>query len=288
MPKVERGNCAMDIAETTIEALSESRLTVTPSTPAIGAEVSGVDLREPLTPDLRDEFRRLLLRHRVLFLRGQQIDTEDHIAFAKNFGRIMIFPTVLDAHPVHPGVHLVRPRRRATGWHVDASGLFAPPVANVLRAINIPPVGGDTIWANGVAVYEGLPDELKETLKGLHVTHDLTQHFHERGIEHPLISHRLVRTHPHTGEKHLFINLAVSPSVIGISPEASEKLIAKLTEEYTRPEYQVRFRWSPGAIAVWDNRVVQHYAVRDYGDFPRHLERILLADFNQPQIEQLI
>jgi taurine dioxygenase len=199
------------------ESSSESRLTVAPSTPVIGAEVSGVDLREPLTPVLRAELRRLLLRHRVLFLRDQQIDTGEQVAFAENFGDMLVFRTGSDPHPGYPGVdqvgiHQVHPapqappseasRAQRFRWHIDASARLVPPAIIVVRAISVPPTGGDSFWSSGVAAYQGLPDDLKESLEGLYVTHDRIWWQHEgRDIDHPLISHRLVRTHPETGEK---------------------------------------------------------------------------------------
>jgi alpha-ketoglutarate-dependent taurine dioxygenase len=178
--------------------------------------------------------------------------------------------------------------RPTGGWHIDASGLMVPPIASVLRAVRIPPVGGDTLWANLAAAYDGLSDELKETIAELYLTHDVTAHFRARGIDYPLMSRPLVRTHPVTGEKVLYVNFMRHPLVVGWSPDRSDALVQRIRDEVTRPEYQVRFRWSPGAIAVWDNRAAHHYAVRDYGDFPRYMERVLITDPQLPIIERLI
>jgi taurine dioxygenase len=184
---------------------------------------------------------------------------------------ILRFPSVRNEDPQHPAVQIVdnrkEPARRPDGgrytggWHIDASGLVVAPFASILRAVTIPPVGGDTVWANLAAAHEGLSDDLKRTLEGLYVTHDVTQHFHERGIEYPLLARRIVGAHPETGEQVLFVNFLQYPQVVGWSAERSAELVATL-KEATRPEYQVRFRWSPGAIAVWDNRAVHHYGVR--------------------------
>ncbi|MGH3671627.1 MAG: TauD/TfdA dioxygenase family protein [Pseudonocardiaceae bacterium] len=123
-------------------------------------------------------------------------------------------------------------------------------------------------------------------MEDLYVTHDRTWWQHEdRAADHPLISHPLVRTHPETGERYLYLNSMLASSIIGMSPEAGDELIKTLGREYTRPEYQVRFHWTPGAIAMWDNRVVQNYTEHDYGDFPRHVDRIFLSDFGQPLVE---
>lgn len=267
------------------EQSSGATLTVTPSTPIIGAEISGVDLREPLTSDVIDEVRQLLARHKVLFFRDQAIDTAQQLAFARNFGGILLFPGVLDAHPEHPGVQIAG---RNAGWHIDATSLVAAPFMSILRAVTTPPVGGDTIWANLAAAYDGLPDALKQTLDGLYVTHGSVEHLRERDTDYPLLSRRVVRTHPETGEKVLFISFMLDPLIVGWSPDKSAALMQKLKEEATRPEYQVRFTWSPGAIAVWDNRAVHHYGVNDYGDFPRRIERVLVVEPTLPLVEQLI
>lgn len=252
-------------------------LTVSPLTPVIGAEISGVDLREPLTTETRDELRSLLFRHRVVFLRGQSLDADQQIAFAEAFGRILEFRSVVDADPLHPGVHQVR--GSTTGWHVDASSLPEPPVATMLRAIDVPEIGGDTLWADGVAAYDGLSDELKATVDGRYLTHGLPQHAEDPDFDRPMVAHRIVRTHPWTGERHLYLNNSLHTTVVGMDQRESDQLVGTLRAEYLRPEYQVRFRWTPGTLAIWDNRVVQHTGTRDYGDYPRHLMRICLADF---------
>jgi taurine dioxygenase len=257
-------------------------LTVTPSSAVIGAELTGVDLGEPLTPALRAEIRRLLGLHKVLFWRDQHLSTAQQVAFVEAFGPVLAFSSVTDENPARPGVHRVR--GSTVGWHIDASTRADPPVATVLRAIDVPPTGGDTIWASGVAAYAALPDALKAQLDGLYVTHGL-RHDPEPGAERPVVCHPLVRTHPETGERLLYINLASwnNSLIVGMSREESDALVAVLAREYLRPEHQVRFQWSPGALAMWDNRAVQHTGVHDYGDFPRRMERICLACFAEAQ-----
>jgi alpha-ketoglutarate-dependent taurine dioxygenase len=257
------------------ESSCESTLTVMLPTPVIGAEISGVDLREPLTAEVCVELRRLLLRHRVLFLRDQQIDTAGLVKFAQTFGPIMPYSGVASAHAEYPEVQIAT---RNAGWHIDASGAVAAPYATVLRAVTIPPVGGDTIWANLVAAYEGLSGETKQTLNGLYLTHSSLRFYRERDTEDPLISYPAVRTHPETNEKVLHINLLAEPLIVGWDRKESDRLVRLLKDEATRPEYQVRFRWSQGAVAIWDNRAVHHYGVNDYGDSPRRMERILIAN----------
>lgn len=278
--------------------LRDGSLTVTPVTPIIGAEITGIDLREPSPPHLVAELRQLLARHKVLLFRGQSIDAEQHLAFGRCFGSLLRFPGVNEEHPEHPGLQIIGswrpPARRPDGsrftggWHIDASGLVVAPFASILRAVTIPPVGGDTVWANLAAAYEGLPDDMKQTLEDLYVIDDLRQHFRERGIEYPLLARPIVRVHPETGEKVLSVNFTQSPQIVDWSAERGAELLQVLKQEATRPEYQVRFRWSPGAIAMWDNRAVHHYAVRDYGDYPRRMERVLVADSRPPLIEELV
>jgi alpha-ketoglutarate-dependent taurine dioxygenase len=253
-------------------------LTVTSSTPVIGAEIGGLDLRVALTPQLRDELHRLLLRHRVLFFRDQYLSTAQQVSFAEAFGPILIFPSIADPDPVHPGVHEVR--GSTVGWHIDASGMLTPPVATVLRAIEIPPTGGDTIWASAVAAYHGLPEQLKDQLGDKYATHGGGHR--DPGTDRPLVAHPVVRCHPETGERFLYLNLApwVKTQIIGLNTHDSAALVKRLAEEYFRPEYQVRFQWSPGAVAMWDNRVVQHTGTQDYGNHRRHMARICLADFH--------
>ncbi len=283
---------------TSPEQLSDGALTVTPSTPVIGAEITGIDLRAPLSPHRAAEIRRLLAHYKVIFFRDQSITAEQHLAFGRSLGSILRFPGVNEEHPQHPGIQIVGswrpPARRADGgrytggWHIDASGLIVAPIASILRAVTLPPVGGDTVWANLAAAYEGLPDDLKPALEGLYVTDDLTQHFRDRGVDYPLLARPIVGTHPETGEKVLRVNFTQYPQVVGWDTERSAELIQTLKQETTRPEYQVRFTWSPGAIAMWDNRAVHHYAVRDYGDFPRRMERVLVAESRLPLVEELI
>jgi taurine dioxygenase len=283
---------------TSPEQSGDSTLTVSPVTPIIGAEISGIDLREPLPSHLIADLKRLLAQHKVLFFRDQAIDADQHLAFGRRFGSILRFPGVNEEHPQHPGLQIIgswRPPARhpdgsryTGGWHIDASGLINAPITSILRAVTIPPVGGDTIWANLAAAYEGLPDDLKHTLDDLYVTDDLRHHFRERGIQYPLLARPIVRTHPETDEKVLSVNFTQHPHIVDWTAAHSTELLQTLKQEATRPEYQVRFTWSPGAIAMWDNRAVHHYAVRDYADFPRHMERVLIAESHLLLAEELL
>lgn len=267
-----------------------------PVTPLTGSEVTGVDLSRPLPGGLLTEIRGLLAERKVLFFRDQHLDTERSLAFARQLGPVLRFASVRAEHPDYPGVHIVSPagdERRADGgrvagfWHIDATSLVTPPFASLLRAVTIPPCGGDTLWANLAAAYDGLPTDLKDTVGDLAVTH----HVPGRPADAsggPLVSWPLVRLHPETKEKILYVNLMLQPRVPGWDRDSSDELMRALEAEITRPEYQARFRWSPGAVALWDNRAAHHYGVADYGDFPRRMERILIADPEQRSAVELI
>jgi len=259
-------------------------LHITRLEPTIGAEIAGIDLRQPLTNALRDELRELLLKHKVLFFRDQAINTEQQIAFAKEFGELYVHPTTQQNDPTLPHAHLIEAQdeRKLYGprisgrWHTDTSWLLQPTLGAVLRAVDLPEVGGDTLWADAGAVYRALPDELRAEID-LHVVHDFKKSLDKVGYDYPILAHPLVRTHPETGEDGLFINFSQNPSVIGWTPQQSKQLIDRLLLEFNKPEHQVRFKWRPGSVAFWDNRSTLHYPVYNYGDYPRRMERVLIA-----------
>ncbi|MEI9992503.1 MAG: TauD/TfdA family dioxygenase [Rhizomicrobium sp.] len=263
-------------------------LAVTKLSPVIGAEVGGIDLRDPLSPELRDELHRLLLEHKVLFFRDQDIDNEQHLAFARNFGKLYDHPSGgLEKHrtiqPIDSREFAKRGYSvRETHWHTDTSWRIDPSFGAVLRAVNIPDVGGDTIWANGGAILRGLPDDLREKIDSLYVIHDFQSALKAAGVRYPLVAHPIVRTHPETAEDIFWVNWSLKPRIVDLDRAESDALLARLYDEVKRPEYQVRFRWRKGSIAFWDNRATLHYAVRDYGDFPRVMERVLIASDDIP------
>ena len=259
--------------------------------PTIGAEVSGVDLRHPLTLEQGDHIKTLLLKHRVLFFRNQPISGDQQLAFARQFGKIYEHPTTRQVdHRVKPdsgqshriSATIAKQEYKATSgvWHSDTSWLVRPTWGAILRAVDIPPLGGDTIWANGHAVYESLSDELKERIENLHVVHDFQSTLRRVGLEYPIVAHRLVRTHPETGEKIVWVNFSQNPSIVGWDRADSAALLDRILAEYSKPEVQVRFKWTPNTVAFWDNRAGLHYAVVNYGDYPRELERVLVEDFD--------
>ncbi len=266
-------------------------LTVKQLEPTIGAEISGIDLRHPLAIEQRDEIKALLLKHRVLFFRDQPINHEQQVAFARQFGKIYAHPSTRDVEkrfdqstPDSHRISAVEQRKtyKVTSgrWHTDTSWLVRPAWGAVLREVDIPPLGGDTVWANGNAVYESLSDELKEKIADLYVVHDFQSALKRVNLDYPIVAHRLVRTHPETGEKILWLNFSQNPSIIGWDRADSAALVAELERAYSRPEFHVRFKWSKHALAFWDNRAGLHYAVSNYGDYPRELERVLVEDFD--------
>lgn len=272
--------------------LAPASLALAPLTPTIGAEVSGVDLSAPLAPETVAAIRAALLDWKVLFFRGQDIDTDQHIAFARAFGELEVHPFA----PHKPGYSEVlaithdrdHPGRENT-WHSDVTWREIPSLGSILHAIEVPPVGGDTLFADMAAAYEGLPDPVKEKIDGAFAVHDFG-HFRaglrkagksEAEIEafnkaYPKVEHPIVRTHPETGAKAIYVNAAFTQHVVGLEKPESDALLAYLYARAAIPEYQCRFRWGAGAVAFWDNRASQHYAVSDYWPAVRRMERVTI------------
>jgi alpha-ketoglutarate-dependent taurine dioxygenase len=268
----------------TRSAAQPSTLSVRPLQPYVGAEVSGVDLREPLTAALRDEIYAALLRYKVIFFRDQPLTREQHIALGSAFGE-------LEAHPVEPtaGYPLILEvkadgviKRGPDIWHTDNMYEAVPPSVSILRAITIPKLGGDTAFSNAIAAYESLDAETKAKIEHLKAEcvfpakrrKDLSpERKAELAAKYPTVEFPVVRIHPDTGERTLFVCEAYSENVIGLEAEESAQLLRLLFDRIKRPENQVRFAWRVNSIAMWDNRAVQHYAVTDYSE-PRHLERV--------------
>lgn len=273
-------------------------LTVTPVSTVLGAEISGLDLREPLTPEIVAAIRAALLRHKVVFFRDQDISHEDHVRFGRYFGE-------LEGHPVTshvPGFpeilhieaadgmklreEIVPLVRVANKWHTDVTFRAAPSMGGVLRARHLPPLGGDTLFADTAAIYRDLPQALKDRLAGLTAEHDIIQSYgyrvdqakrDELRAAYPLMVHPVIRTHPETGEKHLFVNKVFTTRILGLPEDEARTLLADLLDRVKTPEYQVRFRWTPNAIVFWDNRATQHYAILDYWPQERIVERVTIV-----------
>jgi taurine dioxygenase len=278
----------------------DGAITVAPLQPTIGAEIGGVDLREPLSDAQRDQVKAAILAYKVVFFRDQDLDRDQHAAFARRFGPLYSHPSTSRPYADKvPAIHQIsaveasqhgKPAQapEAEGWdpyHSDTSWRLVPTWGAVLRAVTLPEVGGDTIWVDAGLAYDGLPDDVKERLAGLHVTHDYRAALTGAGHDYPIVAHPLVRTHRETGRKILWANFSQHPWIVGLDTGESRALLSVVHDQYRKPEYQVRFSWRPGSLAFWDNRAAVHYAVRNYGDFPRLLERILIAD--EPQYADL-
>ena len=282
-------------------ASGTSTITVRPLQPTIGAEIEGVDLAQPLGTAARDEIKAAILRYKVVFFRDQDVDRDQHAAFARQFGPLYVHPSVNkpDADQL-PAAHRIAAedtkkyadllaQQQAEGWdpyHSDTSWRLVPTWGAVLRAVTLPEVGGDTIWVDAGLAYEGLPAEAKERLEGLHVTHDYRSALLRSGHDYPIVAHPIVRTHRETGPQDPLGELQPAPVDRRTRPRrrAGSSCRSSTTSTASR-RYQVRFSWRPGSIAFWDNRAAVHYAVRNFGDFPRLLERILIAD--EPQYADL-
>lgn len=167
-------------------------------------------------------------------------------------------------------------------WHTDTSWRLNPVLGAVLRAEHIPDVGGDTIWANGGSVLRGLSPELRARIDGLYVVHDFQDALAQAGEIYPLVAHPVIRTHPETGEDIFWINFSLKPRFVDLDKAEGDALLAILYAEVKKPEHSVRFRWRKNSVAFWDNRAGLHYAVRDYGDFPRVMHRVLIASDDIP------
>jgi taurine dioxygenase len=273
-------------------------LHVKPLTCAIGAEVGNVNLGDASRdPGLMTDIRSLLLKHKVLFFRDQAIRRDEHVAFARHFGDLEDHP-VAGSDPDHPGLVRIYKSpdspndRYENSWHCDATWREAPPFGCVLRCVECPPIGGDTMWANMALAYEKLPQQVKDQIAGLRARHSIEASFgaamsEEKRLalhaQFPDAEHPVVRTHPETGEKVLFVNAftthftnfhtAANVRCGQDYTQGGSQLLHYLISQSQIPEYQVRWRWRPNDVAMWDNRCTQHYAVMDYPPCHRKMER---------------
>jgi len=265
-------------------------LTLTPLTPTIGAEIEGVDLRRPLDARTVAALRKALLDWKVLFFRDQDITIDQHLAFSRNFGALEVHPFAPPT-PGYPEVlsitHNENNKGKENTWHSDVTWRAEPSLGSILRAVEIPPVGGDTLFADMYAAYDGLSDEVKARVDGAVAVHDFA-HFRtwkrmsgatEAEIEalnaqFPMVEHPVIRTHPETGRKAIYVNLAFTQHIVGMEKAESDKLLRHLYAQAAIPEYQCRFRWTKNAIAFWDNRASQHYAASDYFPAVRKMQRV--------------
>ena len=270
------------------------RFTIVPLSPTIGAEVMGVDLGGPLDDHLEAELRRALLEWKVLFFRDQDLTRDQQRAFARRWGDLEQHPFFKYTQPgqdpdavdvvtlakgtMNPGVE--------NEWHQDITWHATPSFGAVLRAVEVPSVGGDTLWVDCAAAYDGLPADLRDRIDHLTAVHDWQHSFglamdralvEELSVPFPPVRHPVVRVHPETQRRTLFVNAIFTQSLVGLDADESDALLARLCHQYERPEYQCRFRWTPGAVAFWDNRATAHYAASDYYPQRRVMDRISIV-----------
>lgn len=265
---------------------------VRPIAGALGAEVSGVDAGSPLAPEVVAELRAAWLEHLVIFMRGQKLTPEKLVALAQAFGKPMAYPQLkgLPECPlVTPVVKLAHERLNFGGiWHSDTTYLERPPMASMLYAIEIPPRGGDTIFANQYLAYETLSDGLRRTLDGFtginsslkaEASKTREDALRAAGAENKTLvgEHPVARTHPETGRKALYVNVGHTTNFKGWTEEESRPLLAYLFAHQVKPEFTCRFVWEPGSLAFWDNRCTQHFPVNDYHGHKRLMHRVTLA-----------
>ena len=285
---------------------SATRLQVRPLSGRIGAEIRGVDLADDLDEATIADIREALLAHKVVFFPAQHLNADQHSAFGRRFGELTA------AHPVIPGIEghpevfeidytksrelyatygdLTERQERGVHWHTDVTFVERPPLGSILNAIVIPPSGGDTLWSNQVAAFEGLSEPLQRFLEGLTAVHSGKEQFSRilarRGTDvewdgsvydqlEPVV-HPVVRTHPETGERALFVNPGFTSHIVELTRPESDALLAYLHAHSTKPEYTVRYHWTAGDVAFWDNRATQHAVVGDFGDQHRVIQRVTI------------
>lgn len=265
-----------------------TRFEVNLLSPMIGAEIEGIDLRDDLDDATIADIRQTLARHRVIFFRDQDISAAQHIAFARRFGELEIHPATPKDQQNPEILHIAhdeKSRGRENQWHSDVTWRERPSLGSILRARAVPDVGGDTLFACMAAAYDGLSPAMKDWVCTLTAVHDIARVFAKRlgktvediHAQYPPMEHPVVRTHPETGERALYVNTGFTTHIKGLNPKESDWLLAHLFAQAAIPEYQCRFRWRPNSIAFWDNRASQHYAASDYFPAYRAMERVTIA-----------
>jgi taurine dioxygenase len=254
--------------------------------PRIGAEIEGLDLKKPLTVEARDLVYQALLDHGVIFFRDQNITREEHIAFGRAFGEFHPPITAIEGYPDILDVKSdgANPSG-ADMWHSDHSDHLIPPMGSILRAVKLPPLGGDTLWSSAVSAYRALSPELKKKIEGRMCVHDFRMNIARPKYgakkttqilaqSEPRVN-PVVAVHPDTGEPLLFVNRNFTTHILDMEKEESDTILRQLFDEIAKPDHQIRFSWRVHSIAFWDNRAVQHYAVYDYTE-PRRHERVTI------------
>ena len=273
-----------------------TRLDVQPITGELGAEISGVDLGADLDDATIAEIRHALLEHGVIFFRDQEFDAEQHKRLARRFGEIFVHPNYAGTQ-ADPEIVMIRREpgdTRVVGedWHTDTTMMPKPPMGAILYAIEAPPHGGDTLFANQYRAYETLSEGMKRLIDGLRAIHSdrlvagpqsrasvgrSTKARHDDAWRETVSTHPMAIRHPETGRKALFVNVSYTVGIEGLAEDESRPLLDFLMEHGNRPEFTCRFRWTQGAVAFWDNRCVKHLAINDAGPFRRVMRRVQIA-----------
>jgi taurine dioxygenase len=281
----ENGVAEQNVAEKSTAQTSSTTFHITPVAGYIGAEVGDIDLRTEFTDEQIAVLTAALHEYKVLFFRDQHISHAEHIAFSRRFGAVTpSHPYDDDAPTEYPEILAVDSRlyekrfgvrqfSYTNAWHTDVTALVNPPAATLLRAEIAPERGGDTSWTNLAAAYAGLPESLRSFIDGLRAEHrfggrrpfwDADSDYGKKATRTPLVTeHPVVRVHPVTGERILFVNPGFTTRIIGLSPRQSDAVLSLLFDELADPAYTVRFRWAPGSLAFWDNRATAHLAPGD-------------------------
>ena len=271
-----------------VETDSYRYIAVNKFTPVIGAEIGGVDLGKELSGAVIEEIRRAFLENLVIFFRGQDLTPDQHVAFGKLFGDLHAHPAA-PSEAGHPELMVIAADEnssRANGetWHTDVSCEPEPPLGSILYIKQTPPCGGDTLFANMYAAYDALSPQMKTYLDGMTAIHD-GEHVY-RGLytdlgvkdkpQYPRAHHPVVRTHPETKRKCLYVNAGFTTAIDGVPPDESDAILRFLIRHAAHPAFQCRFRWAPGSLAFWDNRCAQHHAVWDYWPHRRYGNRVTI------------
>ncbi|HSV81881.1 MAG TPA: TauD/TfdA family dioxygenase [Ramlibacter sp.] len=298
----ETKSSSFDMHPVLVQPRAYRHIQVAPLTGVLGAEITGVDLREPLATDTWDEIRQAFADHQVIYFPGQKLTDEQHLAFSRHFGEVITVPQL---HSVdgHPEVQIIRRLATDTGrvvgenWHADSTYLDEPPAAVVMRAVDVPPYGGDTGFLSMYAAYEALSPRYKEMLEPLSIVHsatrifgsanlasgrskynaastrtDLSLELGDREMVHPLVC-----THALSGRKFLYVNKTYVQRIDGFTNEESAPIIAFLLEHCSRFDFTCRVRWHNDQILIWDNRCTMHRAIPDYTGQHRYLTRVTIG-----------
>jgi len=272
--------------------MKSNMIEIKPISGAIGAEIYGIDLSEPISNENYLQLRNLWVKHQVIFFRDQNIGPQHHKALASLFGPVLNHPayetvkgfpevTILESTPENP--------TKIELWHTDMTFKKSPPLGSIVRGIVIPEKGGDTMWSSLTAAYQGLSDKMQQFLSGLNAVHDFAHGFKESLAEpggrerlsqalkdNPPVEHPVVRTHPESGERLIFVNELFTTHIVGMKTKESDSLLKFLYKHCITPEYTCRFQWRSNSLAFWDNRATLHKPVNDYFPAHRRLERITI------------